>query len=299
MTTLISSIPDTVLEVYAREAILQAMPLLVFRNFVEVKSQLGDEPGEKINFLKLDNIPKGGRLGSETTPIPKNAMSESQVSFEVYEYGNAIQISRRALTASFRDLMSDASVLLGRDYATVLDEVLRDIFLTTANKLYVEGHTATNQITSTDYLSTKAIKDAVEKMKLLNIPPLVRGGDQHYLCILHPHQARKIRDDQDWLKPHQYVDTTQIYNGEVGKYEGVVFIETTQMPILENAGAGGTVEVYRAIMIGDRAVGFSETEPFQLVNDGIEDFGRLLSLGWYSIFGGGIINDHLLEIQTA
>lgn len=298
-STLISSIPDAVLQVYSREAILKALPLLVFRSFVDVKSQLGEEPGERINFLKYNNLAKGGKLASETTPIPKQALSESQVNFTVDEYGNAVQASRRALTASFRNLMSDIAVLLGRDYAVVLDEVIRDVFLSTANKQYAGGVASTNLIAGSSYFLSTEVRTAVETMKTLNIPMRIRNGDQHYACIATPHQIRKLREDSDWQAPHQYVDPTAIYNGEVGKYEGVVFIETTQMPRLVNAGLGGTVNVDRAIFIGDRAVGFAETEPFQLVNDGIEDFGRMLSVGWYSIFGAGIVNDHLLEVQTA
>ena len=77
-----------------------------------------------------------------------------------------------------------------------------------------------------------------------------------------------------------------------------MFIETTQMPITTGAGAGG-IDVYAAVMFGDRAVGFGETVPLEIVTDGIQDFGRFLALGWYSIFGAGIINDYIVEIRTA
>lgn len=297
-TTQVSTIPNEILTVYAREAILEAQPLFIFRNFVEYKSQLGLEPGETIQFLKLNNITQGGQLVDEFTPVPEQLMTQSIVTISVAEWANAVKVTRRAATASFRDLMADAAVLLGRDYALVLDSYLRDVFLGTANVQYAAGHTAANQITSANVFNTAEIKDAVETLKTLNVPPVYRGGDQAYICVAHPHQLRTLRDDPNWINARVYVDPKDLYTGEVGRYENVVFIETTQMPISTGAGSGG-IDVYSAVMFGDRAVGFAETVPLEIVSDGPQNYGRFLSLGWYSIFGAGIINDYIIEIQTA
>ena len=75
----------------------------------------------------------------------------------------------------------------------------------------------------------------------------------------------------------------------------MVFIETTQMP----TRVVGAVTLYSALILGDRAVGFGETVPLEIVTDAVQDFGRFLSLGWYSVFGSGIINDYMVRIDTA
>lgn len=296
--TAIANIPNEILTVYSREAILEAQPLFIFRNFVELKQQLGVEPGKTIQFLKLANITKGGQLSDEFTPMPRQTMSQSIVSITVKEWGNSVVVTRFAASASFRDLMADAAVLLGRDYANVVDDYLRDIFLGTANVQYAGGGANDAAITSSDFFNTDEIKDAVEVLKTMNVQPVVRGGDQVYICVAHPHQLRKLRDDANWINARAYVDPRDIYNGEVGRYENVVFIETTQMPQTAGVGGGG-IDVYSAVMFGNRAVGYAETVPMQIVQDGVQDFGRFSSLGWYSIFGAGIINDYIIEMRTA
>lgn len=295
----LSTIPAQVLQVYSREAILEAQPLFVYRNFVEYKEQLGIEPGKTITFLKLANLTGGGLLASEFDPIFKEAVQESTVSITVYEAGGATQVTRAALEASFRDTMSDYAVLLGRRYAEFLDGYLRDVFSGTANEQFTSTATAVNQISDAMVFTTAEVKDAIETLKTLNAPMFNRGGDQHYVCIAHPHQLRSLRDDQDWKDAHQYVNPENIYNGEVGRYENCIFIETTQQRIDVNAGLGGTVDVYHALFLGARSVGFAETVPMEIVTDGVESFGRLISLGWYTIMGGGIINDYLVECFTA
>jgi N4-gp56 family major capsid protein len=296
--TRITDISDEILTVYSRDAILEAQPLFVFRNFVDEKTQLGVEKGETIQFLKLNNIGKGQQLLDEFTPMPRQTMSESTVSITVSEWGNAVVVTRRSATASFRDVLDDATELLGQSYYQTVDDYLRDVFLQTGNVQYAGGVVADGSITSTDVFNTAEIKDAVETLKTLNIPQVRRGGDRFYVCVAHPHQLRKLRDDAAWQRVKEYSDPQDIYNGEVGRYEDVIFIETTQMPITTGAGSGG-IDIYSAIMIGDRAVGYAETVPLEIVSDGIQDFGRYISLGWYTIMGAGIINDYLVEIRTA
>ena len=70
------------------------------------------------------------------------------------------------------------------------------------------------------------------------------------------------------------------------------------MPITPGAGSGG-IDIYSAIIFGDRAVGYAETVPLELVQDGAKDFGRFLDIGYYTVAGAGIVNDFILELRTA
>ena len=297
MTT--GDIPNQILTIYSREAIFSALPNLYFRQFVKVKQDFQKEPGETVQFLKIEELSEGNeKLASETTPMAKEKYTDNVASISVSEYGKATQVSRRALEASFRPMMEDASVLLGRNYGKTVDRACRDAFLSTANKQYGGGAANTAGIAATSVFSTSEVKDAVQTLKELNAPMVVRNGDQHYVCIATPGQLRKLRDDNAWIEAHKYVKPDNIYNGEAGRYENVVFLETTQMPTIAKTTAR-PVDVDRAVLFGDSTVGFGETVPFGLVNDGVEDFGRLISIGWYSIFGAGLINDYAVEIQTA
>jgi hypothetical protein len=78
-------------------------------------------------------------------------------------------------------------------------------------------------------------------------------------------------------------------------YEGVVFIETTQIPKLVDSN---TVDYYTALLLGADAVGFAESVPMEVTTDGVQDHGRFSSIGWYSIMGAGIINDHVVKLNT-
>jgi N4-gp56 family major capsid protein len=196
--------------------------------------------------------------------------------------------------------MNDASKLLGEDGAIVMDEYLRDTYLQTANVIWAGTAQADNQITLQDVFSTDMIRDGVEILKTLNVRPISRPGDSPaYICFAHPHQIRHIKEDPYWQDASKYANPRNIYYGEVGRYDNVIFIETTQMPVDENAGFGGAVDVYSALMFGDRAVGLGISKDMEMTSNGVIDHKRWLSLGWHSIHGAGLMNDFCVGLHTA
>lgn len=297
-TTSTAVIPNELLTVYAQEAILQAQPNLVFRRFVDYKMQMGLQPGKQIQFLKRSNIVQGGLIPDEFTPVPTQSLNSSIVNVVMREYANSIQNTRLAAEQSFRDLIYDSSLELGRDYARALDILLRDTYLSSANVQYAGGAVSDPTIAAASFLNTAEIKDAVETLRTLNVPPVYRGGRGDYILVVHPHQARTLRDDPQWIDAYKYVTPDMIYAGEAGRFEGVVVIESTQMPILSAVGASGQ-PLYGAVMFGDRAVAFAESVPFQLMVDPPQDLGRFLRMGWYSIMGSNILNDYICVIHTS
>jgi len=221
------------------------------------------------------------------------------------------------LQSSFFDQMAAASMLLGRDMAIVLDLQLRDTARLATSVVYGGAQTSRGAIAANHVFDTRAIKDAVEILETNNAP---KWNGDHYICFLHPHQARGLRDDNDWIVASAYQGANQIYTGEIGRYEDVRFISTTVMPNgannavdpqtqeysdigfdpnLRAAGASG-VNVYQAVMFGEYAIGHATALPVELRDNGVEDFGREHALAWYAIWGQGVLeNQNIVIIETA
>jgi len=106
-----------------------------------------------------------------------------------------------------------------------------------------------------------------------------------------------LKDDPDFKNAKDY---GAIYAGEIGRIDDVIFISTTQQPVIEvTPSEGDAFKVYQAVMFGDNAYGWAEALPVEMRDGGIEDFGRSHSLAWYSIMGAGIIEeDNILILET-
>jgi N4-gp56 family major capsid protein len=297
---------DATRVVYSKEIEFKALPIMRFMQFAQQKTELGVEPGLTITMLVYDNLTLGGAL-TENVNVTTQALSGSTRSITVGEYGNAISVSELLLQSSFDDLMGSATTLLGRDYAMVLDVLLRDVALTGTNIVYARK--ADNSIpanraalTADSKMKVSAIKDAVEILSTGNAPKAADGT--YWICFLHPHQSRALRDDSAWINASNYGAPDQLFFGEIGRIDDTRFIETTLMcngaaastdpaykAALHNAAAAGTMDVYQAVVFGDAYYGIAIALPVEIRDNGVEDFGRKRSLMWYSILGVAKLHD--------
>ena len=301
---------DAVRTVYSKEIEFKALPNMRFLQFATVKTELGVEPGLTISMLTYDNLVLGGAL-TEMTKLETQALSGSTKQITVSEYGNAVAVSELLVQSSFDDIMASATTLLGRDYAMVVDCELRDVALSGTNRVYaMDGTTKVTSregLKATCTMKVSTIKDAIEILSTNNAPKAAGGA--YWICFVHPHQSRGLRDDSAWINASNYGAPEQLFTGEIGRIDDCRFIETTLMcngaaastdPAYNAELKAGAVPVYQAVLFGDAYYGIAFSLPVELRDNGVEDFGRKRSLAWYAIFGVGKLNDKYgVVIETA
>lgn len=294
--------------VYSREIEFKALPLMRFTQFATQKTELGVEPGLTISMLTYDNLALGGAL-EEMQDMTTQALSGSMKQITVVEHGNAVSNSELLIQSSFDDIMATTTTLLGRDYAMVLDCDLRDTALSGTNIVYGGQKASRAQVTASDKLSVAVIKDAIEILATNNAPKY----GAYWICFVHPHQSRDLRDDSAWINASNYGAPEQLFNGEIGRIDDTRFIETTLMcngkvsssdPAYKASLVSGTdgnqTAIYQAVIFGDAYFGIAWSLPVELRDNGVEDFGRKRSLAWYAIYGTGLLhNDYGVVIETA
>jgi N4-gp56 family major capsid protein len=305
-----STLGAAIQTIWSKEILFQSMPILRFEQFAVKKTELGVQPGLTINFMRYNNLGSAGQL-VEGVRMQTNALSASQFSITVAEHGYAVAVSELLLNASFDDVMASASRLLGRNMALYLDQSARDTLLQASSKIwgydkytgtvstqplaglgmYASGTaaTTTDGLTGGFHFTSALVKDAVETLATKNVPRL----GETYVCFIHPHQSRKLRDDPEFIEVTKYAAPGNFMLGEIGRLNDVVFIETTQVKQIQNAGSK---TVYQSIFLGDNAFGHAISLPVELRDGGILDFGREHALAWYAIWGLGLITDQAVLI---
>ena len=329
-----TQLTQAIQQIWSKEILFQALPILRFEQFAVKKTELGVAPGLQINFMRYNNLGFASAL-VEGVRMQTNALTAQQFSITVTEHGYALAVSELLLNASFDDVMASASRLLGRNMAIYLDNLSRDTLmaasstiygedrsgLTAANDWYGDGTTGTTRASMTGnfFLTPHTVKDAVESLATKNIPRL----GETYVAFVHPHQSRKLRDNPEFIEVTKYAAPGNFMLGEIGRLYDTVFIETTQVEkVVGGAGSGysadtavtptitagggyitpatktgnGNKDRYAAIFIGDNAFGHAISLPVELRDGGILDFGREHALAWYSIFGLGLITDQSVVI---
>ena len=235
--------------IWSKEILFQSMPVLRFEQFAVKKTELGTMPGLTVNFMRYNNLPMPSGPLLEGVRMKTHAITANQYSITVQEQGFAVAVSELLLNASFDDVMASASRLLGRNMALYMDAQARQTLArassvvfgyqkpTAINQgygIYEPGTPAANVAAVTTaaggagpyyYLTSHAVKDAVEVLATKNIPRL----GETYVAFIHPHQSRRLRDTPEWIEVTKYAAPGNFMLGEIGRLDDVVFIETTQV----------------------------------------------------------------------
>ena len=298
------ALPEGLLDVYSMDIMHTAQGIMRYEEFAVMKTELTAVSGQTVQFTSYANITRGGQL-TENVPMETRAMSASQASITVTEWGNAIGVSEKLLQLSWDDQLAEAAVLLGRDYAVVRDLALRDTLVASGDTLFTTpAAAALGDVDPADTFDVETIRNGVEALMTANAPKFL---NDYFICFIHPHQAAYIQRDPDWVAAQNYAGTRKLFTGEIGRWQDVIFISTTHQgngaagatdpgyeAALVAAGSAGQ-NLYRATLFADAALAIVDALPVEMRDDGVRDFGREHALAWYSIFGSGILDSNYVQ----
>ncbi len=107
------------------------------------------------------------------------------------------------------------------------------------------------------YLTVDAVRRAVRTLKNQNADTI----DGSYVGIVHPDCAYDLMSDPKWVNVKTYSDPEGIYEGEIGRIEGVRFVESTEAKIFhaENlTGAARSLTVKTTLSSANATVSVTE-----------------------------------------
>src|SRR5258708_23657688 len=108
-------------------------------------------------------------------------------------------------------------------------------------------------ITSTSIYSSYAVRLAVAKLRTQKVHP---NKGSFYTTYIHPEVSLDLRAETGaaaWRDPHNYSAAGNIWAGEIGEYEGSVFIETPRA-IYSPGGACGRTPGVNTSTLGQQAL---------------------------------------------
>ena len=270
-----------------RNRLVHAMP----GNYTAGRFQKGS------NEIRYARYPDLTPLGVADTLTEAGAPAEYDLtvtteSFVPKQYGKVLKISDLAQLDSPHDLISIASERLARAATESMDNIIRDVINAGTNVMYA-GDAASRGALGTggnDNVVGLTIKKAVAKLKAANVPTFADG---FYRAIIHPSVEFDLLTDTSangFLEATKYTKSLDLLNGEIGAYAGVRFLVSPNAKVFENAGAGGTEEVYSTFLFGPDAyiVGDSQTLQSYFVapgGDHSDPIAQVATLGFKMRFG--------------
>lgn len=254
--TTTSGLSPTMQSYYDRKMLEWAKTQFVYANYAQKRS-IPKNNGKTVQFRRWTLFTPSATtqaLTEGTTPTAQN-LAMTAITATVKQYGAYVEVSDLLDLTAIDNVISDSSELLGEQLGNVADMIVRDAMATTTNVQYAGSKTSDNDITAAVKLTVDEIRKAVRTLKKAKARKFTRkGGRPHYVCIVDPDSVYDLQSDSLWQDVSKYSNAEQIYDGELGKLFGVVFVETTNGYVKNNT-ATTAYGVHQTFVFGADAYG--------------------------------------------
>lgn len=302
-----SGLSDAMKTYYSDYLIDLAEPELVHDQFGQ-KHPIPKNGGKIIEFRKYDSLPKALAPLTEGVTPDGQKLSLSVITSEVKQYGGYVELSDILLLTAIDNQLLQATRVLASQAGRTLDTITREVLNGGTNVQYasgqVESRSALSYTSETENccLTVDAVRKAVRFLKLMNTPK-INGS---FVGIIHPDTAFDLMSDPKWVNVKSYSDPEGIYEGEIGKIEGVRFVETSEAKVFKGAGASGR-DVYSTLILGADAYGVTELSggglqhiTKQLGSSGaLDPLNQRASCGWKATKAvERLVEQYMIRIET-
>jgi len=292
---------------YDRLAYFAYRPELYYDRAVEVKPTRQSMPGSTVVFTIQNDLPIASTALNESTDLTPVAMSDSQVSVALAEYGNVTVTTAKLRGTAFVEIDPIQANVVGYNAGVSIDEIAKNIAQAGTTVDYAAGTAGTpaySRASITPGSTFGAANVRLEKARLrrANVPTF--GGA--YVAYIHPDVSYDLMGQtgtNTWTDPHTYSQPDEIWQGEIGMFQGVRFIETPRAPWFGNAGSSPTTtSVYGTLFMGRQALCKAHSivdgngDNPHIVPGPVTDYlRRFLPLGWYHLVGYGVFRQAALR----
>ena len=275
-------------------------PMTKFRQLTQPEDAVGKNKGNKFQWDVFSRAATAGAALVETNAMPETNFVITQGELIITEYGNSVPYTGKLDNLSELPVKAIIQNVMKTDASETLDKAAYAQFNATPLVVSPTGGTSTSAVTlvtngtptivNNVALGKDHVKAIVDIMKERSIPTYM-GND--YVAVGRPSAFRQLKNDLEEL--HKYVNDgfTMILAGEIGRYEGVRFVEQTNVAA-ESWTNGKSSQVH---FMGADRVAEGIAIPEEVRGKIPSDYGRSMGVAWYYLGGFGLVHSDPVQAR--
>jgi len=316
--TTTTQIPAEVNNFYDKTLLTRAVPYFVHTKFAQTRNIPRKGGTKTIKFRRY------GNLVAATTPLTEgitptgSQLAITNVTATVNDYGDYVTITDVLDYQSEDPILTETAEILGDQAGDTLDQICRDILVAGTNVYY--GGTAVSRVTvgASDLITQVLLQKVVRTLKNGLAKKVTRMVDAStgiatvplnacYIGIVHPNVSFTLKGLSGFLPVEKYANTKGVMDHEIGMFEEIRFLETTNAKVFTGAGAAG-IDVYGTLVMGQEAYATTSINGQAMMNivkplgsAGTADpLNQRATSGWKANFVAKILNNnYIVRIETA
>lgn len=308
-----TDLTNTIKTYYDRMLLETLDPETKFYQF-GIKKPLPRSEGNAVQWNRPRRLGIGQKVTAGIKPSA-NELSTVRVSANIEVYGGYTVLEDTVQLTSITDVLDMATQELAKQAAETLDKAIMQAIIffddpntavsavhiaKTSASLIISTNTLVGNVYSNVLIAVSDIRRSVGELRRRNS---MTFDGQNYIGLVHPIISEDLRADATWQNWHQYTTPEFLYRGEIGRVEGVRFVETTQTPVSAGSGNGNALSssngssavAYGTVIFGRGFYGVTE------LDGGIKTFlvegpsksdplNQATTYGWKAHFASKVLN---------
>lgn len=276
-TTTTTQIPSARTEHFFNKLLLiRALPYLGHHLFAQV-SPYPKRTGNTAKFRRYGSLAAATTAISEGVNPTAVALSKTDVTVSLTQYGNVIELSDRVLDENVENVMAESSDLLGENAGNSIDQIYRDTLVGGTTVQYANGsaRNAVNTVISAADLDV--IINTMKRNNARKLSKVIRASTEvgtspiraGFFGMCHPDVTHDLEALTNWKSAETYANVTKLLENEIGSYKEIRFIESTNGKIFTDAGGakgtmrsttGTSADVYAVLVFASDGYGIVPLE---------------------------------------
>jgi N4-gp56 family major capsid protein len=271
-------------------------PMVRYRQFCDAKEAFGLGIGDTFNWNIYSDVVNAGGALTENAPMPETNFTIAQASLRIVEYGNSVPFTKKLDDLSEQPVTEIIHKVLRNDARKVLDTAAYTQFNATPLRVYASSTTSLVVNTNgtiggtNSVLTSTLVKAIADYLAEQNIPAF---DGVNYLAIFRPTPLRTFKNNLEGINQYTPEGWHVIMNGEKGRYEGIRFVEQTNVPLATNAAGTTFAATDRGFFFGSDTVTEAFAIPEEIRGKIPTDFGRSRGIAWYAELGFGLAHSEV------
>jgi len=278
------------------------------------RTLIDKRPADVSHAGSVVRLQKYADLSAATTALTENvdpdavALSNtSYVDVTLYEYGSAVLTTEKLALESLSAIDPAVANIVAFNMRDSLDQLVRTTMLGNSRIVrniagtltaVTNGSGDATGIDAADKLTSAYIRYVVSKLRAASAQSFDGGK---FCGYVHPDVSHDLRAETGaaaWRDIHNYSGASQVWNGEIGEYEGVRFIETPRC--YQTTDGESSAKVSRSFILGREAlVEAVGKEPGVVIGPVVDKLMRTRPIGWKGTLGWNVYRQEAIwQIQT-
>jgi len=243
-------VPPVITSVFANVMLARGLPFLHYSRPARRKS-MPSKSGTSMTFRRLAALQTKATPLVEGTPGTGKQLSKTDIVATLYQYGDYLTITDFFEMTVEDAVLADGARVLGEQAGQSIDIVFRNVVAAGTSVSYGGGAASRSALTGSSHkVDVPALRRLIRTLQNNNARPFTRlinamdGYDSHpvreaYWAVTDPAVIFTLNDLPGWIPVANYASTDGMLPGEVGSFEELRFLSSTQSPVYTGATNSG------------------------------------------------------------